>query len=93
MAYLGYSEDFELDDDGILRDSMSCKYIMFLDNLKSFFSYLLLQYFVRIVYSTFVSNFTKVRTRLVKILVLLSNVIVGYENQTVNILVTIIIDN
>ncbi|XP_065933670.1 serine/arginine repetitive matrix protein 2 isoform X4 [Magallana gigas] len=23
MAYLGYSEDFELDDDGILRDSMS----------------------------------------------------------------------
>lgn len=26
MAYLGYSEDFELDDDGILRDSMSCMY-------------------------------------------------------------------
>lgn len=26
MALLEYSEDFELDDDGILRDSNSCKY-------------------------------------------------------------------
>ena len=24
MAYLGYSEDFDLDDDGILRDSTEC---------------------------------------------------------------------
>ena len=26
MAFLGYSEDFDLDDDGILRDSLECKY-------------------------------------------------------------------
>lgn len=25
MAFLGYSDGLELDDDGILRDSMSCE--------------------------------------------------------------------
>ena len=25
MSFLGYSEEFDLDDDGILRDSADCK--------------------------------------------------------------------
>ena len=39
MAFLGYSEDFELDDDGILRDSADCKYILFYFLFTNFFQF------------------------------------------------------